>query len=46
LFENIVLRQSGKRILDVSIARPATEKTYFAAVTVPLGRLLLAGLTL
>ena len=46
MFKNIILRQSGKRILDVSIARPAKDKPYFASVTVPLGRLLPAGLTL
>ena len=46
MFKNIIMRQGGKRILDVSITHLATDKRYFAAVTVPLGRLLPAGLTL
>ncbi|MGB0630281.1 MAG: invasion associated locus B family protein [Alphaproteobacteria bacterium] len=46
LFQNIILRQSGKRVLNVSIARPAPDKPYVAAVTAPLGILLPAGLTL
>ena len=46
LFQNIILRQSGKRVLNVSIARPAKDKPYVAAVTAPLGILLPAGLTL
>jgi len=46
LFQNIILRQSGKRVLNVSIARPDKDKPYVAAVTAPLGILLPAGLTL
>ena len=46
LFQNIILRQSGKRVLNVSVARPAKDQPYVAAVTAPLGILLPAGLTL
>ena len=46
LFQNIILRKSGKRVLNVSIARPAKDQPYVAAVTAPLGILLPAGMTL
>lgn len=46
LFQNIVLRQSGKRVLNVTVARAAKDKPYVAAITAPLGILLPAGLTL
>ena len=46
LRQDIILRQSGKRVLNVSIGRPAKDKPYIAAVTAPLGILLPAGLTL
>ena len=46
LFQNIVLRQSGKRVLSVQIARPAKDKPYIVGITAPLGILLPAGLTL
>jgi invasion protein IalB len=46
LFQDILWQTSGKRILNVSIARPAKGQPYVAAITVPLGILLPAGLTL
>ncbi|CAN0473871.1 unnamed protein product, partial [Discosporangium mesarthrocarpum] len=46
LFQDILWQTSGKRILNVSIARPAKEQPYVAAITAPLGILLPAGLTL
>ena len=46
LFQDILCQKSGKRILNVSIARPAPGQPYVAAVTAPLGILLPAGLTL
>lgn len=46
LSQNIILRQSGKRVLNVSVARPANDKPFVAAITAPLGILLPAGLVL
>lgn len=46
LSQNIILRQSGKRVLNVAVARPADDKPFVAAVTAPLGILLPAGLIL
>lgn len=46
LFQDILWQKSGKRILNVSIARPAPGQPFIAAVTAPLGILLPAGLTL
>lgn len=46
LFQDILWQTSGKRILNVSIARPAEGQPYVAAITAPLGILLPAGLTL
>ena len=46
LFQNIILRQSVKQVLNVSIARPAKDQPYVAAVTAPQGILIPAGLTL
>lgn len=46
LFQDILWQTSGKRILNVSIARPAKDQPYVAAITAPLGILLPAGLTL
>ena len=46
LFQDILWQTSGKRILNVSIARLAKGQPYVAAITVPLGILLPAGLTL
>ena len=46
LFQDILWQTGGKRILNVSVARPAKDKPFVAAVTTPLGILLPAGLTL
>lgn len=46
LAQNIVIKQSSKRVLNISIARPAPDRPYIAAVTAPLGILLAAGLVL
>lgn len=41
-----VLRQTGKRVLSVTVARVGEERKLMAAVTVPLGILLPAGIRL
>ena len=46
LFQDILWQKSGKRILNVSVARAAPDQPYIAALTAPLGILLPAGLTL
>lgn len=46
LFQDILWQTSGKRILNVSIARPTKDQPFVAAITAPLGILLPAGLTL
>ncbi len=40
LFQNILWWKSGKRILNVSVARPSKDKPFVAAITAPLGILL------
>lgn len=46
LFQDILWKKGGKRILNVSVARTARDQPFVAAVTTPLGILLPAGLTL
>lgn len=46
LSQNIILRQSGKRVLNIAVARPAKDKPFVFGITAPLGILLAAGLTL
>ena len=46
LAQNIVFKQSSKRVLNISVTRPAPESPYIAIVTAPLGILLQAGLVL
>lgn len=46
LFQDILWKKGGKRILNVSVARTAEDQPFVAAVTTPLGILLPAGLTL
>lgn len=46
LFQDILWKTGGKRILNVSVARTAKDQPFVAAVTTPLGILLPAGLTL
>lgn len=46
LVQNIVFKQSSKRVLNIQVTRPAPDKPYIAAVTAPLGILLQAGLVL
>ena len=46
LAQNIVIKQSSKRVLNISVTRPGPDKPYIAAVTAPLGILLAAGLVL
>ena len=46
LFQNILWWKSGKRILNVSVARRSKDKPFVAAITAPLGILLPAGLVL
>lgn len=46
LVQNIVFKQSSKRVLNIQITRPAPDRPYIAAVTAPLGILLQAGLVL
>jgi invasion protein IalB len=46
LFQDILWKKGGKRILNVSLARAGKDKPFVAAVTTPLGILLPAGLTL
>lgn len=46
LVQDIIFRQSGKRVLNLSIVRSGAKQPYIVAVTAPLGILLPAGLTL
>lgn len=46
LTQNIVMKQTSKRVLNFSVTRPAADKPFLAAVTAPLGILLQAGLVL
>lgn len=46
LFQDILWKTGGKRILNVSVARTAKDQPFVVAVTTPLGILLPAGLTL
>ena len=46
LFQDILWQKGGKRILNVSVARTASDQPFVVAVTTPLGILLPAGLTL
>jgi invasion protein IalB len=46
LTQNIVFKQSSKRVLNIQITQPAPDRAYIAAVTAPLGILLQAGLVL
>ncbi len=46
LVQDIIFRQSGKRVLNVSIVGAGQKNGYVVAVTAPLGILLPAGLTL
>ncbi|MEK9647450.1 MAG: invasion associated locus B family protein, partial [Alphaproteobacteria bacterium] len=46
LVQDIIFRQSGKRVLNVSIVSSGQKNASVVAITAPLGILLPAGLTL
>lgn len=46
LREDIIWRQTGKRVVSIALRRPKSQQSYVMSVTAPLGILLPAGLTL